>query len=72
MTAYLIKTRAGKFYEVLAKAEEWFINFKGEKKRVTALGENNQLEKGGRVYFQLREDKVMRTQPITEIYQKLL
>ncbi|MAG77964.1 hypothetical protein CL616_01215 [archaeon] len=71
MTSYLIKTRAGKFYEVLAKAEEWFINFKGAKKKVKALGENGQLEKGGRVYFHLREDKIMRTQPIVDIYKKL-
>ena len=71
MSVYLIKTRAGKFYEVLQRAEEWFINFKGNKKKVTALGENNQLEKGSRIYFELKDDKVMRTQPITDIYQKL-
>ena len=71
MSIYLVKTRTGKFYEVLERAEEWFITFKGQKKKVTALGENGQLEKGGRVYFQLKEDKVMRTQPIVDIYKKV-
>ena len=71
MESFLIKTRAGKFYEVTGVDEAWFINFKGTKKRVTSLGDNNQLEKGGRVYFQLKGAKIMRTQPIVEIYQKL-
>jgi len=71
MSAYLIKTRAGRYYEVLQNSEEWFINFKGTKKRITSLGDNNRLEKGGRVYFNLKGEKIMRTQPIVDIYQKL-
>ena len=71
MAAYLIRTRAGRYFEVFQKAEEWFISFKGTHKKITALGEKGQLERGSRVYFNLKGEKVMRTQPITDIYQKV-
>ena len=71
MAVYLVRTRANRFYEVFQKAEEWFINFRGTHKKVVALGDNGNLEKGSRVYFTLKAEKVMRTQPITDIYQKL-
>lgn len=71
MAVYLIKTRTGSFYELLENTNEWFINFKGAKKRVRALGDNNKLERGSRIYFDLKEGKIMRTQPIIDIYQKV-
>ncbi|MFH1972564.1 MAG: hypothetical protein ABIJ18_03755 [archaeon] len=71
MAVYLIRTRAGRLYELLENAGVWMINFKGEKKKITGLGDNGQLEKGGRIYFQLKEGKVMRTQPIVDIYEKV-